>query len=259
MYAGSEVSSEMEPWLRLYFWDGSTWQILPTELDPDHNTASCPVQGPGLYALMASVEVPLYGPGWNLVSYPIQETRPVTQALLSISGYYTTVYGFDAASETWHMYDVTADPAGPYANDLDVLEYAHGYWINASDTITLYLQGDSTIGPLERATLQSPPSSFYGPVLGGVDFTPAAGMPVTATVDGAVCAQGETILYEGDAVYVLHVLGGAGCGTFGDEIVFEVDGQTMAPRPTWDNSRVRRLPLEPDDGYEIYLPLVIRN
>jgi hypothetical protein len=33
----------------------------------------------------------------------------------------------------------------------------------------------------------------------------------------------------------------------------------MAPRPVWDNSRVRRLPLEPDEGYEIYLPLVIRN
>jgi hypothetical protein len=33
----------------------------------------------------------------------------------------------------------------------------------------------------------------------------------------------------------------------------------MAPRPVWDNGRVRRLPLEPDEGYEIYLPLVIRN
>jgi hypothetical protein len=84
-------------------------------------------------------------------------------------------------------------------------------------------------------------------------------MPVTATVDGAVCAQGETIPYEGDVVYVLHVLGGPGCGDPGDEIAFEVDGQSMAPRPVWDNSNVRRLPLEPDEGYEIYLPLVIRN
>jgi hypothetical protein len=205
---------------------------------------------------MSSFEIPLDGPGWNNVAYPIQETRPVTQALLSISGYYTTVYGYDTGTDTWHMYDVTAQP---YANDLDVLEYGHGYWINVSQAITLYLPGDSTIGPLETVALQSPPSSFYGPVLGGVDFTPTAGMPVTAMVNGAVCAQGETIPYEGDVVYALHVVGGPGCGTPGDEIVFEVDGQSMAPRPVWDNSRVRRLPLEPDEGYEIYLPLVIRN
>jgi hypothetical protein len=83
-------------------------------------------------------------------------------------------------------------------------------------------------------------------------------------VNGAVCAQGETILYEGHVVYALHVLadgpgGAAGCGNPGDEIVFQVDGQRMTPRPAWDNSSVRRLALEPEEGYEIYLPLVIRN
>ncbi|MGD1994087.1 MAG: hypothetical protein PVI59_12915, partial [Anaerolineae bacterium] len=189
--------------------------------------------------------------------YPIQETRSVTQALLSINGVYTTVYGYDTGSDTWHMYDVTAEP---YANTLDVLQYGHGYWINVSQAITLYLGGESSGDATTRSlSLQSPPSSFYGPVLGGTDLTPTAGMPVTATVNGAVCAQGETILYEGDVVYALHVRGGAGCGDPGDEIVFEVDGETMAPQPGWDNSRVRRLPLEPDEGYEIYLPVVIRN
>jgi hypothetical protein len=84
-------------------------------------------------------------------------------------------------------------------------------------------------------------------------------MPVTATVNGSVCAQGQTLLYEGDVVYALHVRGGAGCGDPGDEIVFQVDGQRMTPRPAWDNNSVRRLALEPEEGYEIYLPLVIRN
>jgi hypothetical protein len=254
MYVGSEVSSEMEPWLRLYFWDGGTWQQLPTELDSDHNTASCPVQGPGLYALMASVEVPLYGPGWNLVSYPIQDIRPVTQALLSISGYYTTVYGFDAAGETWHMYDVTADP---YANTLDVLEYAHGYWINASDRITLYLQGASTIGPLETVTLQSPPSTFYGPVMGDADFTPAPGTAVSAWIDGNLCGRGETLEAAGQVVYCVHVSGGAGCGVTGRTVSFQVGSQTMSTTGTWDNRQVWKLPLEV--GQRIYLPLIIRE
>jgi hypothetical protein len=84
-------------------------------------------------------------------------------------------------------------------------------------------------------------------------------MPARALVNGAVCAQGETLLYEGDVVYALHVVGGPGCGDPGDEVTFEIDGQTMAPRPAWDNDRVRYLSLEPEGGFEIYLPLVIRN
>jgi hypothetical protein len=263
MYAGSEVPAGEESFLRLYFWDGVEWRILPTELDPEHNNASCPVQGPGLYALMSSIEVPLYGPGWNNIAYPLLESRPVTQALLSIGGFYTTVYGYDAAGETWHMYDVNA---APYANDLAVLEYGRGYWINVTKGITLYLGGISSEGPLahELLSLQSPPSTFYGPVLSGIDFTPSAGMPVAAYVSGILCAEGETLLHEGEVVYAVHVLadgpgGAAGCGSPGDEIVFEVDGQAMTPRPAWDNNRVRRLPLEPDTGYEIYLPLVMRN
>jgi hypothetical protein len=265
MYAGSEVPAGGERFLRLYFWDGVEWHILPTELDTEQNTASCAAQGPGLYALMSSIEIPLYGPGWNMVAYPVDATRPVTEALLSISGYYTTVYGYDAENGAWRMYDVHADP---YANDLAVLEYGRGYWINVTQAITLYLggatQGDARID--KTLALQSPPSTFYGPVRSGGDFTPAAGMPVRGMVNGVACAEGQTLLYEGEVVYALHVLadgpgGAAGCGGPGDEVVFEVDGQTMGPRPVWDNDRVRYLPLEPEvgAGHEIYLPLVMRN
>ena len=70
-----------EEWLRVYYWDEGVgeWEQLATELDTYHNTASAGVQGPGLYALMSSFELQLYGPGWDLFAYPVEGTRPVTE------------------------------------------------------------------------------------------------------------------------------------------------------------------------------------
>ncbi len=59
--------------------------------------ASTPTQGPGVYALMSSIEITIDGPGWNLFAYPVAANRPVTDALISITGYYTTVYGYKPA------------------------------------------------------------------------------------------------------------------------------------------------------------------
>ncbi len=92
-YLGSDVPPGEEPWLRVYYLNGATWRQLSTRLDTTNNMASARVQGPGVYALMSSIEIPLYGPGWDIFGYPILETRPVTEALISISGFYTTVHG----------------------------------------------------------------------------------------------------------------------------------------------------------------------
>jgi hypothetical protein len=199
---------------------------------------------------MSAYEIPLYGPGWNNVAYPLLASRPVIQALLSIAGYYTTVYGYEAASATWRMYDVEAEP---YANDLTALQFGQGYWIQVSSAITLYIGGATPARFPNLVGVTSPPSTFYGPVLSGPGFAPAAGMRTAATVDGRLCASGETQLYAGEVVYVLHVLadgpgGAAGCGQRGDEIVFEVAGQVMASHAVWNNDHVRRLPLEPGNA-----------
>jgi hypothetical protein len=252
-YLGSEVLPGEEDWLRVYFWDGETWQPLPTRLSTDYSVASAPTQGMGLYALMTSVEVPLSAPGWNLFSYPVQGTRPVTEALLSISGYYTTVYGYEAEDmvDPWRVYDVTVPE---WVNDLEVLEYGHGYWINVSEAITLYLKGGlDSIQDGDRS-IPTPPATYYGPVLAGSGFTPTVGMPVTAWIDGHLCGQGVvTDVVDYGLAYVVDVLADDGgsaarCGIRGRAVVFHVESQPMVPSTIWDNGRLWELPLAPEHG-----------
>jgi hypothetical protein len=78
--------------------------------------------------------------GWNLVGYPSQSARPVTEALASIDGSYSRVQSFDSTdlADPWKQYDVDV-PA--YANDLASMEPGRGYWIYATTACTL------SIGP----------------------------------------------------------------------------------------------------------------
>jgi hypothetical protein len=265
-YMGNEVMLSDELWLRMYYWDGATWQQLPTELDLYHNTASAPLHGPGLYALMTAIEIPLYGPGWNNFAYPVQATRPVTQALLSLSGYYTTVYGYEASDpfDPWRIYDTTVPT---YVNSLEVLEYGQGYWINVSQSITLYLKSElDAVARTDASILGAygPPATYYGRVTGGQGFVPQATMTVTAWVNGNLCGRGELSEVGGGLVYAIHVFGDGpdraqGCGMPGDEVSFMVDSQAMGPTIVWDNDRVHELILTPEESWTVYLPLVIRH
>jgi len=73
--------------------------------------------------------------GWNMVAYPATQPRAVSQALSSIAGSYSTVFGHDAfASDPWQVYQV-ASPS--WANSLDVLSPGSGYWIKATADCTL--------------------------------------------------------------------------------------------------------------------------
>jgi hypothetical protein len=265
-YMGNEVMPGDELWLRMYYWDGAAWQQLPTELDIYHNNASARVVGPGLYALMTSIEIPLYGPGWNNFAYPVQATRPVTQALLSISGYYTTVYGYEASdpADPWRIYDTTVPT---YVNTLDVLEFGHGYWVNVSQAITLYLKSGLDDGTRAIKLLQGaygPPATYYGRVEAGRNFVPTAGMTVTAWVNENLCGRGELLEIGGEVVYSVHVFGdgpelAAGCGTPGQKVAFKVDSQAMEPIAAWNNNEVWQLDLSPSEERIIYLPLVMRQ
>ncbi|MBU0490223.1 MAG: DUF11 domain-containing protein [Chloroflexi bacterium] len=260
-YLGSEVPPGEETWLRVYFWDGVSWRQLPTRLDTYHNMASAATQGAGLYALMSCFEIPLHGPGWDSFGYTVQETRPVTEALLSISGYYTMVYGYEPEDELdpWKLYDVTALQ---WVNDLEVLEYGESYWILMAESITLCLRGAEDTS-LAAANLPGPPATYYGSVLAGLGFTPTVGMTVTAWVDGHLCGQGWTFEADGQVVYVVHVSaadwGSAyGCGAPGQTVVFQV-GQAMAGTAVWDNYQVQRLPLSLLSVQRFYLPLVVKG
>jgi len=265
------VAGANEADLALYFWNGLSWTTLDTTLDTYFNLASAPSHGQGVYALMASIKIPLHGPGWNLFAYAAQQTRPVTQALLSISGYYTTVYGYDTSdpSDPWKVYDV---PAPKWVNDLHVLQFGRGYWINVSQSITLHLaSGLSSLSaddapPLPQNDMLLPPTTFYGAILDRNDFTPTPGITLTAWVlpDNVVCGQGLTREWDGQIVYVVDVSadGGpdsptAGCGVPGRAVHFRMGGQAMFPTATWDNRRLWRVDLSPASS-QAFLPLVLR-
>ncbi|MCB0131365.1 MAG: hypothetical protein KDD78_10965, partial [Caldilineaceae bacterium] len=117
-----QLSGQPERNLTVYFWTGTTWTALHTERDLTQNFASASLPGPGLYALMSAVEIPLTGPGWNNIAYTVDETRPVADALASVAGAYTLVYGYDSEdlNDPWKLYSVN----GPnWLNQLGYLEF----------------------------------------------------------------------------------------------------------------------------------------
>ncbi len=271
-YLGAEVPPGEEDWLRVYFWDGGTWRPLPTRLDTYYNIASAPTHGQGLYALMSSLEIPLVGPGWDGFGYPVQETRPISEVLLSISGTYTTVYGFNALDVTdpWKIYDVTVPH---WVNDLGVLEFGHSYWILLKQSVTLFLKGNPPYFARQASSLDqhlarpstpaysSLPATYYGAVEASSWFTPTGGMLVTAYVGENWCGWGRTLEGDDELVYTINVFpdgpGGApGCGAPGRTVQFKVGSQTMVPSFLWDNNRVQQRTLRP---VEIYLPLLLTS
>ena len=107
-------------------------------------------------------------------------------------------------------------------------------------------------------------ATYYGSVLAGSGFTPTAGMPVIAWVDGNLCGQSETLEVESQVVYSVNVFAdgvgsSAGCGVPERLVTFQVSSQVMVPTAVWNNSRLRELPLIPDSQRRVYLPLILKN
>ncbi len=268
-YLGNDVlvSGANEDDLGIYFWNDDDWtsdEWLPLDTVPDayFNMASAPSEGPGVYALMTSIKIPLHRPGWNLVSYPAPETRTVTEALRSIAGSYTIVYGFVVTdtADPWRVYGVDAPP---HVNRLHELRFGQGYWISATKAITWHIGGESqALVASDVQSMPGPPATYYGSVLAKQGITPAAGMTVTAWINGNPCGQGQTIKVGGEVVYSIHVFADdpgriAGCGMPGRAVAFWVGGQAMSPIAAWDNNRLWELTLRP--GWYVYLPRVLRH
>jgi hypothetical protein len=266
-YLGSDslVAGVDEDDLSLYFWDGNQWAELDTVLDTAYNLASTPSQGPGVYALLASTRIPLLGAGWNLVSYPLPGSQPVTAALRSISGTYAIVYGYVVTdtADPWRVHGVGAPP---YVNRLHRLQFGQGYWISVTRPITWYLGQDSdppAAGDVQAAqSVESPPATFYGPLLAGQGFTPTAGMAMSARVGGKLCGQGRTVESGGEVVYSIHVSadgpgGTSGCGEPGMYVTFKVGSRAYGPAAAWDSNRLWEIALRP--SWQVYLPLVMRH
>ncbi|NTU85256.1 MAG: hypothetical protein HGA45_38860, partial [Chloroflexales bacterium] len=240
-YLSRDVPAAEETGIELYYWDGQRWTALGTTLSTERNEAAALVRGPGLYALMASYRVPLREVGWNLIAYPIPGKRAVAQALVSIAGLYTTLYGYASAdSDPWKVFDIDAPE---WVNDLRELEFGSGYWIRVTDQATLYISG----APPEEApaslaaAVPSPPATYYGVLYPRPGYTPTAGTPVEALMGEVICGRSQTSVIGGRVVYSVTVSGiggelGAGCGSPGRPVTIRIGALTL--HTVWDNSRV---------------------
>lgn len=269
-YLRSDVPAGEEAFIRMYVWDQGKqqWRMLDEqESHPEHNLISARLEGEGLYALFAHYEIPLQS-GWNLIGYPVQTsgvltaTRPVSNVLQSIAGKYSVVYGYDPcdADDPWKVYSPGVDGL---IDDLDALDFGHGYWINVTSgqTETLYLRGafaadnapgqgtsrSTCVGSQFGAAIPAPPTTYYGQVKAGTGFSPVAGLPVSATIDGVVCGIGVTRSHDDMIVYFVTVKAagpgnGFACGSAGKEIKFHVDGQESTSA-SWIENGLQRLDL----------------
>jgi RHS repeat-associated protein len=82
-------------------------------------------------------------PGWNLIGFPSDQSRPVAGAMSSIAGKYQRVFGYEASdtADPWELYDVSIPS---WANDLQVLRPGHGYWILATAETDLRIVNDGS-------------------------------------------------------------------------------------------------------------------
>ncbi|MEM7032798.1 MAG: FG-GAP-like repeat-containing protein [Chloroflexota bacterium] len=270
-YLGKEVPAGEEAFLTLHHWDGNRWQPLPTTLNLAFNEASAAVQDFGLYALMSSVPIPLAQPGWNLISYPINESRSVNEAFASIDDHYELVYGYEAtdAANPWRIYCHTCQNKVnwlPKFNDLTHVEFGNGYWIQTTASITLYLKG-ATNNTAARASqnLQSPPATYFGLIASAL--TTEADQVVLAFIENQQCGQGKTYIGEDDKIYYMVKVSGNGpsgdaCGTSEANVVFQVAGKPVAEVATWQNDQVQEinftLSTTPMLNNMIYLPVLFR-
>jgi hypothetical protein len=251
------VAGADEDQLSVYFYNGSAWEELPTTRNAYFNMATAASRGAGLYALMASLKVPLTMAGWNLVAYPLEMSQTVASALASIAGQYTHVYGYVPADpDHWKVY--APPPQAPdWINDLTWLEPMRGYWINALIPTVLHLSQPAAAGP---ANGWAPPTTVYGVLQPDAGFSPDAGQLVEARLSGQVCGTALTRSVGDQIVYAVDVVSAdemPNCGRPGHWITFTVAGVPVAGAATWDNNRLVRLDL-PGNPFLLYLPRIAR-
>lgn len=263
-YLEREAPKGYEQTLTLYYLpadaqpgDATAWQRLPTDLDTGENLAAArmpqnAVGGQGIYALLATVEMPALTPGWNLFAYVIPGTRPVAPALASLAGAYTAVYEHaPSAPVPWRLYDATVTQQHPdlagLVNDLPALEFGHAYWLYATDAMTPYLGvALPAAGAQAASNGELPPATFYGPLDSAGIVVPTVGMPVTAAIDGVACGNGTVAQVNGQWVYKVQVTAAVannGCGVLGATVKLGIGGYLVAQMATWDHRQAQYQPV----------------
>jgi len=269
-YNQRDVPPGYEQTLTIYYLAPSAtdWQRLPTgplaegvDVADNLAVAMMPHQarGEGIYALMATVELPALVEGWNPFNYPVGATQSITRALSSLGDGFTTVYQYQpGAPLPWPLYDRTVTPAfASLVNTLQTMAFRHNYLLYATKAITPYLSvvGDAGAqGGAAQGALVEPPAAFYGVVEMSIGAAP--GTPIHAFINNVQCGESKLQAWQGQLAYVLQVKAdtGDGCGAAGKRVNFVVAGQLLPYTANWDNRQARQVTAE----NKIYLPIVTR-
>ncbi|NTW01853.1 MAG: VCBS repeat-containing protein, partial [Oscillochloris sp.] len=257
-YLSRDVPDGAESYLGLFYLDDTTWLPLDTRQNEAANLLSAPLQGPGLYAIFASVRLPAFDDvGWHQFAYPITGIRPISDALSSISGDYTMVYrdtGGDLGAR-WQLY---APGAPAYVSDLEALRFAESYAIYITTTTTIRLRPAAATTTSTMAV----PATIYGSLKTASGF--AAGVEVTAKVGTVLCGRTQTKQQDttGEIVFSVQVEADSvatvsGCGALGRSVQLFYNGQVLGDPIAWDNTRLSIFSMvngAPD--VRVYLPLL---
>jgi len=246
-YLQRELPTIPEAQLAVYFHNGASWQRLATSIDSDRNLAAAKMDGSGIYALMATVQLPTFSLGWNNFGYPLAESRPITQALASIDGKYSSVYHFDpVGSPQWALYDTTVRaPFATLVNDLTTLEFGQAYWLYATESATGYLPVDGR----QATSFALPPLTLYGEIGPQGTFSPTAGMAIEARINGTVCGTGTVVALPDRLAYKVQVSAETpfgtpnNCGADGRSVSLHADGQTLASNIAWELEQAQEINL----------------
>jgi len=243
--------------------EGESWQLLEASLDTDHNLASAQMPGEGIYALISTIYTPLSDSGW--FAY-LGQSKPTTEALASIEGYYSLVAHHDSQrEEEWLYHDPNVAPEfADLVNKLTELELEKSYFIHVTEPITLYVgTPDLGLHRMPSTNNQAPPALFYGWITPSASFTPTVGMPVQARLDGKLCGESTIRELDGQLAYHLQVAQNSHCDVDRGQILFEVGDWLMAHNHPWDNRRAWFHPLtsiaQPTEPTRLFLPLILRK
>ncbi len=281
-YLQREAPDGGEPTLAIYYSgdDGKTWMKLPTLLDQNDNFAAARMpdndqHGQGLYALMATLEMPALQPGWNLIAYPLASSQPITDALASVLDDIEMVVAQDAGlGGGWRVYDqrlIGEDHRlQNLVNDLHIMEFGKTYWVHAKRAATPFLPiqeyqplrdislstDDKISAPIASGQVLSqtepalvgtpalPPAIFFGPLSlaqmgpGGEFGENVEGVRIEAVVDGNLCGTAEVIELAGSLIYKISVSAASGdrdCGWYGDQVIFLDANGQPLGEAKWDN------------------------
>ena len=113
--------------------------------------ADAPAVLPSDGTLPATTSIDLCA-GWNLIGFPAGEPRHPAAALAPIAGKWLRVFAYDAfdSQDPWEIYDPNVPD---WANDLQVMHPGRGYWVLATEAVTLEIRNQ---GPPPEVAITAP-------------------------------------------------------------------------------------------------------